>query len=387
MLTNCKECHGQVSDKAPICPHCGIPLSRRITMSKRAKCRLPNGFGSITKVNKNLRRPYLARVTNAKDDLGRPVLKSIGYYKTYNDAYSALIEYNKDPYDLEHLPTVSETYEAFKKEVFNAENHSKAYVRAVERAFEQSEKLHDISMRSIRPRHIKLCLDTIDGSHAKANFKSFWNRLFDYAVANELAARNYARDFGLDPKTSSEITNYKRTHLTFLDSEMRALWNSANEKIVQMILIQCYTGLRPAELCELEIRNINLKNWYMKGGKKTEAGIGRVIPIHSAVRPLVECQYRDAIKAGRKTLYDLDYQQYYYVFKQTMKKLGLSDKHRPHDPRKQFVTMALKAGADPMAVKLIVGHKISDVTEKAYTDRDIEWLRRDIEKIDASVYK
>ena len=86
-------------------------------------------------------------------------------------------------------------------------------------------------------------------------------------------------------------------------------------------------------------------------------------------------------------MYDLNYQQYYYAFGKVIKELGLSESHRPHDPRKQFVTMALKAGADPMAVKLMVGHKINDVTEKSYTDRDIEWLRSDIEKIDASVYK
>lgn len=34
------------------------------------------------------------------------------------------------------------------------------------------------------------------------------------------------------------------------------------------------------------------------------------------------------------------------------------------------------------AIKLIVGHKIEDITESTYTDRDIEWLRQDIEKIE-----
>ena len=36
---------------------------------------------------------------------------------------------------------------------------------------------------------------------------------------------------------------------------------------------------------------------------------------------------------------------------------------------------------DNNAIKAIVGHKASDITESAYTDRDIEWLRSDIEKI------
>jgi len=387
MLIQCKECRGQVSDKALICPHCGIPVKGRITMDKRARYRLPNGFGSITKLKRNLRKPYLARVTNAKDDQGRCILKSLGYYKTYNEAYMALIEYGKNPYDLGKLPSVAEVYEAYKRDVFSLEGHSKGYTRAVERAFEQSSTLHAIAIRSIRPRHIKAVLDTIPSAHAKANLKNFWNRLLDYAVANELVERNYGRAFGLDPKTSKEVQKYKRTHLTFSEAEMRVLWKNTEDKAVKLILIQCYTGWRPAELCELKVSDINLQRGYMKGGNKTESGIGRVIPIHSAVRPLVEYLYKDAIKAGRDTLSDLSYQQYYYVFKKTMSHFGIDEGHRPHDPRKQFVTMALKAGADPMAVKLIAGHRISDVTEKSYTDRDLEWLRNDLEKIDASVYK
>jgi integrase len=61
--------------------------------------------------------------------------------------------------------------------------------------------------------------------------------------------------------------------------------------------------------------------------------------------------------------------------------LKLNPEHRPHDPRKTFVTRAEKAGADRYAVKALVGHKVQDITESAYTERDIEWLRMDIEKL------
>ena len=61
--------------------------------------------------------------------------------------------------------------------------------------------------------------------------------------------------------------------------------------------------------------------------------------------------------------------------------LGLDPRHRPHDGRVQFVTMAKKAGLDEYVIKKIVGHYIDDVTEKSYTKRDIEWIRAEIEKI------
>lgn len=40
-----------------------------------------------------------------------------------------------------------------------------------------------------------------------------------------------------------------------------------------------------------------------------------------------------------------------------------------------------KAKIDEYTIKLIAGHNITDVTEKVYTQRDLEWLREEIEKI------
>lgn len=43
--------------------------------------------------------------------------------------------------------------------------------------------------------------------------------------------------------------------------------------------------------------------------------------------------------------------------------------------------MAKKAGVDEYAIKKIIGHSVSDITERVYTKRDPEWLRNEIEKI------
>ena len=60
---------------------------------------------------------------------------------------------------------------------------------------------------------------------------------------------------------------------------------------------------------------------------------------------------------------------------------SLNPDHRPHDPRVHFVTMAKKYKVDEYVIKRLVGHAVDDVTETAYTKRDIEWLREEIEKI------
>ena len=68
----------------------------------KKRMRLPNGFGQISKINKPLRNPYRAMVSvGINEETGHVISKSIGYYKSYNDAYQALMKYHNSPYDLE----------------------------------------------------------------------------------------------------------------------------------------------------------------------------------------------------------------------------------------------------------------------------------------------
>ena len=43
--------------------------------------------------------------------------------------------------------------------------------------------------------------------------------------------------------------------------------------------------------------------------------------------------------------------------------------------------MAKRYGVDEYAIKYMVGHKISDITEKVYTQREFDWLKTEIEKL------
>ena len=172
---------------------------------------------------------------------------------------------------------------------------------------------------------------------------------------------------------------------------MDLLWKNLNNGgYIDVLLIQCYSGWRPQELCLLETKNIDVENWTFKGGMKTDAGIDRIVPIHSRIQQLVKKRYDAAITSGNTFLFayphkgrniNLTYTYYYQEFVKIRDSLGLNPDHRPHDGRKHFVTMAKKYNVDEYAIKYIVGHKISDITEKVYTEREIEWLRAEIEKI------
>ena len=77
----------------------------------------------------------------------------------------------------------------------------------------------------------------------------------------------------------------------------------------------------------------------------------------------------------------LTYDKYKYRFGQIVEHLRLNPKHKAHDGRKHFVTIAKKYNVDEYAIKYMVGHSIMDITERVYTDRTIDWLKCEIEKI------
>ena len=91
-LILCPECTHTISDKAGFCPSCGYPL--KDAPQKRRK--LPNGTGSVKRLSGKRSRKWAAypHVTKFSQS-GSPILEpAIGYFRTYEEAYQALILYN-----------------------------------------------------------------------------------------------------------------------------------------------------------------------------------------------------------------------------------------------------------------------------------------------------
>lgn len=413
MLIKCPECELQASDKAISCPHCGYPFQQQISEPKpvrksNKRKRLPNGFGQISKIkNKSLRNPYRVMVTVGKTPEGKPIsklLKPVSYFPTYNDAYAALVEYSKNPYDLDKAITVEELHEKWLEE-FLKKDPSDSYVRTLNSAWNYCSSIYNMQVSDVRGRHIKYCMEegtyVVRGKeyHASANIKhrikSIFNLMLDYALEYEIVDRNYGRSFNTPDKILKEKENDKKAHIPFTDEEMELLWSHVDDMLyVDVVLIQCYSGWRPQELGLIRLEDVNIKDWTYMGGMKTDAGIARIVPIHPRIRHLVERKYKDAIDRNSEYLINkvgkynytknglrLKYDNYRKRFINIRTKLGLNPEHKTHDPRVQFVTMAKKYKVDEYAIKYIVGHTISDVTEKIYTKRDIDWLHEEIQKI------
>lgn len=415
MLMKCPECELQVSDKALACPHCGYPLQpdvkRKVVKKTNKRRRLPNGFGQISEIkNRNLRNPFRAMVTVGKTSTGRPICKPLkpeSFFPTYNDAYVALVEYNRNPYDLNPAITMKELYERWSEEYFKSLT-SESAIRVVRSAWAYCTSLYDVRVMDVRPRHIKICMDegtiTFRGgvrhptAGVKTRMKSILNLMLDYAVEYEMVDKNYARSFNISDNITKEIESDKKDHIPFTDEEMTVLWNNVGKvKYVDVILIQCYSGWRPGELGLIKLEDVDLNEWTFVGGIKTDAGKDRVVPIHSKIRELVVAKYKEAEALGReylitctdgkaaKTGFAFTYDAYMRRFFKVRDLLHLDPEHRPHDGRKTFVTAAKKYNVDEYAIKYMIGHVIQDLTERVYTKREVEWLKEEIEKIEGKI--
>ena len=158
------------------------------------------------------------------------------------------------------------------------------------------------------------------------------------------------------------------------------MWDNEGKRDIDIILILIYTGLRVNELLTLENTKINIECRYIRAGSKTEAGKDRLIPISYKILPLIT-RY---IKLNNKYLFQtktgnfLMYNNYRQNFKKIIKKIGLQE-HTIHDTRHTFATLLSNVDANKTSIKNIIGHSDYGITEKIYTHKDIEELKKAID--------
>ena len=99
------------------------------------------------------------------------------------------------------------------------------------------------------------------------------------------------------------------------------------------------------------------------------------MPIHSAILPLVVRR----MKKNKKLLLtsDVQFRKNMYAL---LNELGIA-KHTPHDCRHTFSKLCEDFEVKENDRKRMLGHAFKDVTNKIYGQRDLEYLRIEIEKI------
>ncbi len=363
--------------------------------------RSPNGYGGISNLGGNRRNPFRVRITTGweydeKTGRQKQQYATLGYYPSRKAAMIALAKYNESPYDLDkNKITFGEMFAKWSAVAF--EEIGKTTINSYSAAFKKLLPLHDRKMRELKKNELQAVMDSLAGysDSTQNNAKIVMSGVFNYCMENDLIDKDYSKFVKTrPPKEKSDI------HTPYSVEEINLLWDNLDMPVplwysrkdirdvfpVDTILIMIYTGMRPSELLQTKKEKINLEDRYIIGGLKTEAGKERIIPIHEKIYPLIKARYEAAGEwlipyKGDKPPELTQYRN--FIFNPIMEKLNLE--HLPHDGRHTFATFADNYDLKDYHVKLIMGHKIDDITKGVYTHTSPAELVAAVNKINFQV--
>lgn len=354
--------------------------------TRKKRMRLPNGIGSVHKINdgKRRRNPWRARVPSHVEfnpETGKASQKyiNIGYYATETEAIEALFEYRKNPYTLESsVATFADVYEMWSKKKFTTV--SKIAQNGYSASYKHSEHLHSMKMRDIRSKDYEFVMTAVAGGYqVQTKIKTLWGQLNKYAMEHDIIQKDYSEFVGTRDKAP------ETTRTAISNKDIQKLWGEIDKgnDTAEIAMIYIYTGLRATELLEVTKDKVFLDERYMIAGKKTDAGRDRIIPIHRAILPLIEkrmVQEGETLISGTATskTASVSYGVFSNRWEETMKELGMQ--YTIHYTRHTCATLMREAGIAEDIRKLILGHKSSDITDR-YTHISKETLIAELDKL------
>lgn len=385
-LTNCKECGGMVSTLAPACPHCGLPQKgeyvpvKNVVVRKRNFKRLPNGFGTIKRRSGNLRKPYVVYPPCKQYTVnGSPILeKPIGTYETYNEAYSALVDYNRSPYDTTARSVkFREIYQMYYDDKFvnnKKREYSKSSLALANMVYDHCGSILDKDFNKVTSKDLQDMIDNLTLRHAGqeailTNIKS----LYKYAVIHGLSDKNVAEFITI------KIADDDVKGIPFTADDINALWEKAEtDDMAKLIIMLIYTGFRINEFLKAEYNSVT--NCFV-GGSKTRSGKNRIVPVHKDI-----VEFLPVWQEWKKRSYP-HFKNCSYECLASLKIDYVGEtKHTLHDCRHTFSWLCDKYKVDDFSKHLILGHSLgNDVEKSVYGHRTIKELTDEINKLEKVV--
>ena len=200
-------------------------------MKKRMK--FPNGFGSISELSGNRRRPWAVRKTIS----GHSVY--LGYFASFKDAITFLVDYRR--------PKISAT---------TAKNYDVA--------FRQCQQLHDRKFSSIKISDLQAAIKKLSDQHighpSQKKLRQLFHNLYTYAVKYQLipATADISRFVDIDlPKPRYKKTPFNTRQL----NRVKAIADDPQHPLspwAMTVVMMCYAGPRPSEFLSILKQDVKL---------------------------------------------------------------------------------------------------------------------------------
>ena len=394
-LILCPECTHTISNVAGFCPSCGYPL--KDTPAKRRK--LPNGTGSVKCLSGNRSRKWAAypHVTRFSQS-GSPILEpAIGYFRTYEEAYQALILYNAaapvTPFSSKStaiglppaaLPqylnmTFAELYELYYHNKFcnSKKKFSRASAYSSKAAFNNCKSLHGRKFLELRKAALQEVIDSCPLKHSSLELiVTLFKGMYTYALQNDMIEKDYSK------YVSINIADDDECGVPFSQAALETLWKNKNRKNVGLVLLMIYTGFRISAYKDIRY---DREGEYFQGGVKTASAKNRIVPLHPAVRGFALNFFNRFHSEDGECFHAHKCRKEFYEVLSALN-LTFSDsgtKHTPHDCRHTFSWLCDKYKVDELSKHLLMGHSLgSDIERSVYGHRTLDELRAEIAKIE-----
>lgn len=396
-----RRCHRELQDDFEFCPYCG----KNQTQDKPKRSKRPNGTGSIYQRKDIKSEPWVV----ASSITGVRVY--LGHYPTRTAAVKALDEYEANP---------STGYNMTFKQLHEKWLSSKSYTKLgdstksnYKTSWDKLRPLHNRKFKDLRKQDYQAIIDYYESPHQKRGtdgrlmyidekgrhtykvtnkpfiinglkfsalhkIKCLLTKMYPFAMEDDIVNKNYASFIELPDPNEVIKTSFSDIQL------MKIKQNIDKVPFADYILALCYLNFRISEFLELTKDNYYVSDTGIPvfvGGKKTEAGTDRLIPIHPKIQSIIKRQLTKngetifCDENGKAMNKDKFRERYFYPA------LDMMDMPRtltPQSCRRTFSTRMSAAGARPEDIIALMGHTSFDTDIKHYINQEADTLYNSI---------
>lgn len=397
-----KRCNRELQDDFIFCPYCGKNQSSDKPKSRRRT----KGTGSIYIRKDSKSKPYAA----ASSVTGKQVY--LGAFATKREAENALKDYEYNPVNGFNM-TLEQLHEKWMKTKAYAKlgdsvksNYASAYIKL--------KPLYKRKFRDLRTSDYQYIIDYYDNPHhevgaggklkyldkngkgtykvtntpkiceglgysALHKVKCLLTTLYIFAMKEDIVNKDYATFIELPEQEETTATRFTEVQLELIKQ------NVGKVPYMDYIYIMCYVNFRVSEFLELTPDRYKVTDsgiHYFVGGKKTDAGKDRIVPVHPKIQQLVQkcienegetifCRIHGGSEFGKAMNKDYFLK---YCFRPAMQAIGLSDEYTPHSCRRTFSTRMSAAGAREEDIIALMGHTDYKVDIDHYIIQEVDTL-------------
>ncbi len=289
--------------------------------------------------------------------------------------------------------TVAELYKAWSDKVFPTKDEIKmekeykqkakgklsySNMNSMKSAYNYLSPIYDVKYKNVTTDDFQNIIDSCDKSDSVLSSIINLMRKLDTFAARKRAIQMKQAD-----NVTVEYSKDRKSKIPFTNTQIHKIWTKDGLLWADITLFLLYTGMRIEESFDVRNVNVHLDSNYFSGGIKTQAGIGRTIPIHPAIRHIIERYYNpnnkylfmyNGKKISKQTFYI-----YYYIMLDELEIPHIV----PHTTRPTFRSELDRKCelSQKTCIDKIMGHITNDVGIDIYTKKYLEELQETINRI------